>query len=455
MIGQPIIEALALLSIATPVALLALLGIPSLLARPMSETFVGSVTRVAMLGIFVSTCLALLLLLLRGGAGWVASFGTWFGTATHGYSFDLRIDALSLGFAALAAAAAGVDAAFSYRYLHREPGYNRYFVLFAVFVLGIMLIALAGSIEVLFTGWELLGLSSALLVGFFHERRAPVQNALRVFAVYRVSDAAMLAAAVLMHHWAGSGSLSLVFASTDSAAASGLGPTQASVIAGLLLLAVVGKSALLPLSGWLPRAMEGPTSSSAVFYGSLSIHAGCFLLLRAEPLLEHTPVIRALAIAAGVATALHATASARVQTDVKSALTYAALTQVGLIVVEIGLGLTTIAFIHMLGHACFRLLQFLSAPSILHDLHELENAIGGRVEAGAGSGIDRPLRRRRWLYLWAVERGFVDPLLERVLIDPFVTVARALDRFDRLLCGDAKLAREAAPSREQDGGADG
>jgi NAD(P)H-quinone oxidoreductase subunit 5 len=311
-------------------------------------------------------------------------------------------------------------------------------VLYALFLSGITLIALAGSIEVLFAGWEFLGLSSALLIGYFHERRAPVSNALRVFAVYRLSDAAMLAAAVLMHHWTGAGSLTQVFYGASSMA---LDAAQTTAIAVLLLIAVVGKSGLLPLSGWLPRAMEGPTSSSAVFYGSLSIHAGCFLLLRAEPLFEHAPVARVLVIAAGLATALHATLSARVQTDVKSALTYAALTQVGVIVVEIGLGFTMLALVHMVGHACYRLLQFLSAPNILHDLHELENALGddghpvasGPKRASQGPGVAAPLRR--WLYLAALERGFLDALIDRFVVRPFVVIASALDRFDRLLCG--------------------
>ena len=91
------------------------------------------------------------------------------------------------------------------RYLHREPGYNRFFVLYAVFLAGMVMTALAGTIETLFAGWELVGLSSALLVAFFHERPAPVRNGLRVWVVYRVSDAALLLAAVVMHHMTGEG----------------------------------------------------------------------------------------------------------------------------------------------------------------------------------------------------------------------------------------------------------
>ena len=128
--------------------------------------------------------------------------------------------------------------------------------------------------------------------------------------------------------------------------------------------------------------MEGPTPSSAVYYGSLSIHAGCFLLLRSAPLLEQAPVARLLAGGIGLATAIFAAMTTRVQSDVKSSLAYASLTQVGIIVVEIAIGWYTIAFIHLAGHACFRLLQFLSAPNVLHDLH----GIDGMASAGARHG---------------------------------------------------------------------
>src|SRR4029077_12600095 len=213
------------------------------------------------------------------------SFGNWSASHEGGIAIEFLVDRLSLGFAALSAAIAAVVSAFSNRYLHRESGYNRYFVLLAMFVTGMLLVALAGNVEVLFIGWEFVGLSSALLVAFFHERPAPVSSAIRVFSVYRISDAAMFSAAVWLHHIAGTDSLSMLFGGAR-AASLGLTGTNATIIAILLVVAVAGKSALLPFSSWLPRAMEGPTPSSAVYYGSLSIHAGCFLLLRSGPLLE-------------------------------------------------------------------------------------------------------------------------------------------------------------------------
>jgi NAD(P)H-quinone oxidoreductase subunit 5 len=301
-----------------------------------------------------------------------------------------------------------------------------------------MLVALAGNVTVLFIGWELVGLSSALLVAFFHERPAAVSNAFRVLAVYRLSDAAVLSTAVLLRHVAGTDSVSLLFG-RGVAPAIALSVADATMIAVLLIVAVAGKSALLPLSSWLPRAMEGPTPSSAVYYGALSIHAGCYLLLRAAPLLEQAPTARLLAGALGATTAVFAAVATRVQSDVKSSLAYASLTQVGIIVIEIAIGWYTLAFVHLAGHACFRLLQFLSAPNVLHDLHGLEDTIGGhRAPAGGSFSVARSDRARRQLFLVALERGFLDGMLDRVVVEPFTRLAGLLTRLDRWLC-DAVL----------------
>jgi NAD(P)H-quinone oxidoreductase subunit 5 len=132
---------------------------------------------------------------------------------------------------------------------------------------------------------------------------------------------------------------------------------------------------------------------------------------------------------------------------VKSSLAYASLTQVGLIVVEIALGWYTVAFVHLAGHACFRLLQFLSAPNVLHDLHGLESAIGARPSPGGSRlGALMPDRVRHSLFLIAVERGFLDSMLDRMIVDPFVRAARLLTRLDASLC----LARRSPAGAEAD-----
>jgi NADH:ubiquinone oxidoreductase subunit 5 (subunit L)/multisubunit Na+/H+ antiporter MnhA subunit len=426
---------LVLVGAGSPAILLLALGTASLLNRPLPERWTASLAGGAMLISFAALSLAFVVYGVTATDTQLLSYGAWSTSHERGIAIEFLVDRLSLAFAALSAAVAGVVSAFSNRYLHRESGYNRYFVLLALFVTGILLIALAGNIQVLFVGWEFVGLSSALLVAFFHERPAAAANAFRVLSVYRISDAAMLSAAVLLRNVAGTDSLSLLFGRATASSANVLSGTDATVIAVLLIVAVAGKSALLPFSGWLPRAMEGPTPSSAVYYGALSIHAGCFLLLRSAPLLEQSPAARLVAGTLGAATALFAGLTTRVQSDVKSSLAYASLTQVGIIVIEIALGWYTIAFLHLAGHACFRLLQFLSAPNVLHDLHGIEDAIGNRPSAQAGylEMIASESTRRR-LFLFALERGFLDSMLDRVVVEPFMRMARQLTRLDAWLC---------------------
>jgi NAD(P)H-quinone oxidoreductase subunit 5 len=255
----------------------------------------------------------------------------------------------------------------------------------------------------------------------------------------------MLSAAVLLRNVAGSDSLALLIGGARQSATPNLTVGNSTIVALLLIVAVAGKSALLPFSSWLPRAMEGPTPSSAVYYGSLSIHAGCFLLLRSGPLLEQVAAARILAGVLGAATAVFAAITTRVQSDVKSSLAYAALTQVGIIVVEISLGWYTIAFFHLAGHACFRLLQFLTAPNVLHDLHGIESAIGERRLPAAGLLESLTAgRMRRHLYFIALERGFLDSFLDRAIVEPFNRVAGRLTRLDRQLCDVLLPAGRAA-----------
>jgi NAD(P)H-quinone oxidoreductase subunit 5 len=302
-----------------------------------------------------------------------------------------------------------------------------------MFVAGMVLSALAGTIETLFTGWELVGLSSALLIAFFQERAGPVRNGLRVWSIYRVADAAFLAGAIVLHHLASKGDFDKLLSEVPwPGGQAALTPNQALFVGLLLLVAAAGKSGLVPFSGWLPRAMEGPTPSSAVFYGALSVHLGAFLLLRLSPILALSPVLGGTVVAVGLATALLAALAARAQTDIKSALAFASLTQVGLIVAEIGLGLHWIPLIHMIGHACLRTLQFLRAPSLLHDYHTLENAIGTHLPRPSGAWARLfPSAARTWLYRFALERGYLDAWLDDCFVRPFKAMFLWFDSMER------------------------
>lgn len=432
-----VVQILVLLALASPAVLIGALAIGSIPNRPLAERSVARMTSTTVVAMIVSLAVALgtYVTARLEPRTWTAR--EWFTTTGGALQLDLLVDGWGLTFALVAAVICGTVSVFSYRYLHLEKGFVRYFILYACFVLGVQLVAFAGSIEVLFAGWELLGLSSSLLIAFFHERRAPVTNGMRVFAIYRVSDAAMLVAAVLVHHLVGSGSLSTLFRAGTLSREGTRSHAEVTAISFFFLLAAAGKSGLVPFSSWLPRAMEGPTPSSAVYYGALSVHAGCYLLWRAEPLIRSSFVAQALVIAVGIATAVFSALVARVQTNVKSALSYATLTQVGVIAVEIALGLRTLAFVHLLGNACIRLVQFLTAPNVLLDLHGLEGAARKR-------GAPRPR-----LYAFALHEGGLDVALDAVIVRPFVVVARLGQRLDRWLSRErpvtARAGRETRP----------
>lgn len=353
--------------------------------------------------------------------------GDWFSAAEYHFPLTLVADQFSLPLIALSCILLGVVATFSQRYMHRDPGYLRFFLLLQLFGFGILLLFAAGSFDLLIGGWELVGLTSVMLIAFFQHRDDPVHNALRVFLTYRVADVGLLTGVALLHHFAGSADFDQLFGANASA----LSSIGAIIVGALFLLAAAGKAAQVPFSGWLPRAMEGPTPSSAIFYGALSVHAGAYLLLRAYPLYASSRLICAGIILVGLATAVHGTMVGRACADVKTALSYASLTQVSLIFVEIGFGFTTLAVWHICGHAAVRTLQFLRAPSMLHDHHNLHAAAGGHLgETGAHLEQLLPQRLRQWMYRWAIERGHHDTVLERFALMPIVRLAQLFHQME-------------------------
>lgn len=430
-----IFDALGFGAIGAPVVLLAVFGLASLAPRPLSERAMARWTAGCVWFGLVSLSLIVAIMWGTDRRHVVVEIGDWVSLPDEGFHFHLKFifDALSISFTVLTFVLSGVVGAFASRYLHREPGYRRFFLYFAVFLLGMVVAALAGTIETLFLGWELVGLSSALLVAFFHERPAPVFNAQRVWSAYRIADAAFMIAALALHRAAGAGDFAILVGS--SAWPMGVSPltsAQALGIGLLLLIAAAGKSALLPFSGWLPRAMEGPTPSSAVFYGALSVHLGTYLLLRVSPILELSTLLCVAVVFIGLASAIFGAIVCRAQTDVKSALAYASLAQVGLITAEIGLGLRYIPLIHMIGHASLRTLQLLRSPSLLQDYHMLENAIGGRLRHEDGLATRwAPAALRRRLYRIGLNRGQLDQTIDRFITRPFIRCFQWCDHMER------------------------
>ena len=189
----------------------------------------------------------------------------------------------------------------------------------------------------------------------------------------------------------------------------------------------------MPFSGWLPRAMEGPTPSSAVFYGALSVHLGAFLLLRVSPILDLSIWLCAAVVFLGLITAAFGAISARVQTDIKSALAFASMTQVGIIVAEIGLGLRYIALVHIIDTPACGHCNLDVAPSLLRGLATtLRTRLGARLPQQSSNYERRiPERWRIWLYRLALERGYLDAVLSDYVVRPFAKLFQWCDAMER------------------------
>jgi NADH-quinone oxidoreductase subunit L len=352
--------------------------------------------------------------------------GAWFNVGHYRFPILFLLDAHGVATMLLGCGVVAIAARFTATYLHKDPGFARFLGLIHLAAAGHLTVATGGTLDIIFMGWELLGLASVLLVAFFQDRDAPVRNAFRALVTYRACDIGLLMAAVLVHFSHASPDISLCMPALA-------GSPAASLIGAGLILAAAGKSAQVPLGGWLPRAMEGPTPSSALFYGALSIHAGVLLLLRSFPLLEPHPVLRTVVVVMGLLTAVVGSVSGQAAADTKNALAYAAMAQAGLMVAEVGLGLTTLAVVHMVGHALLRMGQFLRAPSALHDAHALSSGAGGELPPLGGWLSTLPPRVQTRLYALSVVEFHLDGLLQRAVVGPVVGLARVLDRVDRRL----------------------
>ncbi|MDI6746459.1 MAG: proton-conducting transporter membrane subunit [Rhodocyclaceae bacterium] len=356
-----------------------------------------------------------LLALFAGVPGHVA-IGTWFASGGFTIPISFVLDGLSLGYATLVALIGLVSLRFSRHYLHREPGFHRYYILMCVFLAGMLLIVLSGNAVLTFVGWEFAGISSFLLIGYAYDRPVATGNALWAFITNRIGDAGFILGISLAAWWLGT----VEWTGLANWAASGSAfdkITARLVLFGFLLAAVI-KSAQWPFTVWISRALEGPTPSSAIFYGAVMIHAGVYLVLRLEPVLLHTPgVMLALAVV-GALTALYGWLVGLVQTDVKSSLIFATTTQVGLMFLACGLGWFQVAAWHMALHTIWRAYQFLLAPSYMY----LVNEKARRVPAW--------LAGRQWLYTAALQRFWLDQLAVSMLIRPTRAVARDMRDFD-------------------------
>ena len=261
---------------------------------------------------FAARSTAAAFLFTTAGAAWLAclmftsgvhsvrvSLGDWFHAGDYHFPLAMLADGLSLPMVVMTAVLGAITASFSVRYIHRDPGFFRFFLLLNLFAFGALTAFTAGSIDLLIGGWELAGVTSVLLIAFFNERPEPARNAVRVFANYRIADVGLLVASFVLH-LGGSTLFTPLLPGEWPDQTSRLSGPEVMVAGFLLLIAASGKSAQGPFAGWLPRAMEGPTPSSSIFYGAVSIHLGAYLLLRFEPIIQAEPAVAFATVAVGI-----------------------------------------------------------------------------------------------------------------------------------------------------------
>jgi NADH-quinone oxidoreductase subunit L len=256
---------------------------------------------------------------------------------------------------------AGLVQLFSARYMADDPDLSRYYALLGLFQAAMLLLVMAGDLLLLFVGWELVGISSYLLIGFWHADEAPRNASLKALLVNRVGDAALL------------GGLLLLLALQDTLRLSGLVPLAADgkplLAAGLLAFGALAKAAQLPLHTWLPDAMAGPTPVSALLHAATMVAAGALLLIRLAPILP--PPVRLFIGVIGGLGAVYGGLCALAQWDLKRILAYSTLSQLGLMLVGVSAAAPAAAQFHLLTHAGFKAGLFLVAAVIIHLGHHL------------------------------------------------------------------------------------
>lgn len=347
---------------------------------------------------------------------------------TDHYEFfiDFYFDKISAVYLFIGALLTSMITTYSRYYLHREKGYKRFFNTVLFFFFGYNLAILSGNFETLFIGWEIIGISSFLLIAFYRERYLPVKNAFKVFSIYRIGDIGMILAMWASHHlfhenitFMKMNNFELVNEHLQSHTLIG------TFIALSLALAAAAKSAQIPFSSWLPRAMEGPTPSSAIFYGSLSVHLGVFLMLRTYPFWEHQTSMRIAVGLMGLTTSIMASYMAKVQSSVKSQVAYSSISQIGLIFIEVALGLETLALFHFAGNAFLRTYQLLVSPSVVSYLIREQFYNFQPKEREIKHSL--PKRFEYALYILSLKEFNLEKFMNMILWRPLKFLGKSLD----------------------------
>jgi NADH-quinone oxidoreductase subunit L len=336
------------------------------------------------------------------------------------FAIQLFYDEITAVFSLVGALLFFLVATFSKYYMHRDQGYKRFFNTILLFATGYNFIILSGNFETLFIGWEIKGVCSFLLIAFYRNRYLPVKNAFKAISYYRISDVALMLCMWMMHHLTHQNISFSELGEAKTLALQTANTGMAIFIVCMMILPAAVKSAQFPFTSWLPRAMEGPTSSSAIFYGSLSVHIGVFLLLRTHPFWEDMLWAKIAIIVIGAVTAIAATLIARVQPTVKTQIAYSSAAQIGLMFIEIAIGWHWLVLVHFAGNAFLRTYQLLVSPSVLNYLvhHQYFHYI---------KPLQKPVSKiKASLYMLGIKEWNLDSMMFTYLWSPFKWLGKQL-----------------------------
>jgi NADH-quinone oxidoreductase subunit L len=290
----------------------------------------------------------------------VSTAWTWISGGSYRSGFEVLIDPLSVFMMLIVSGVGGLIVAYSIGYMDGDDEERRYFGYMALFVFSMLLLVQGGNLIILLAGWGMVGLSSYLLIGFWHERPSAIAAAKKAFIMNAIGDATMALAFFLLIEKAGSLDFGILGGEYSS--------TVANLVALGLLGGAVAKSAQLPLQTWLPDAMEGPTPVSALIHAATMVTAGVYLIVRTHAIFEQAPKVADLAAGLGAGTLLLAGLIALVQVDIKRVIAYSTMSQIGYMFLGAGIGAYANGMFHLMTHAFFKALLFMAAGIVIHAL---------------------------------------------------------------------------------------
>jgi len=309
---------------------------------------------------------------------------TWLAAGHFSVPLQLLVDPLSTMMMLIVSGVGGLIVLYSIGYMDGDDEERRYFAYIAFFVFSMLLLVEGGNLLMLLIGWGLVGLSSYLLIGFWHDRPSAVQAAKKAFVMNAFGDATMaLAFFIIIAH---TNSLSFSTLSFNFSS------TQANLISLGLLGGAVAKSAQIPLQTWLPDAMEGPTPVSALIHAATMVTAGVYLIARTHPVFEQARTIELIAAGTGALTLLVAGLIALVQTDIKRVIAYSTMSQIGYMFVGVGVGGYANGMFHLMTHAFFKALLFMTAGLAIH-------ALANEQDIRKMRGLGRVMPFTKWCFL--------------------------------------------------------